>query len=366
MNTSRFISDKIDQDTNIIWFENSNKYIVVNDVINNLILNKLSPSKHPLNTESIKILNNQSIQEEINTLISDCNKTSKRKKKKEIDLKNFNSEQYTKICFNAKVVKIEYENKNLKELIDPKFSHLNSDEKEEITYRVCKIDKKIVLFKEDKFIGSWNADDMHEFQGKVSMELTSFFHSKDESEWTCVFHGSTLSKKEKTIMLTGDSGSGKSSLSTILMGNSFTLIADDFSPMSISGNHYNFPSAISIKEGFYESATELYKINFESLKEYFISEIKGNVKYLPPDNKNETVLNTRCDKVFNVKFGENLPNKIKEVNKGIALNKILPDAWISNNIEHAESFINWVKGTKFYDLRYNDNEEIVKMINKII
>ena len=41
MNTSRFISDKIDQDTNIIWFENSNNYIVVNNIINNLILNKL-------------------------------------------------------------------------------------------------------------------------------------------------------------------------------------------------------------------------------------------------------------------------------------------------------------------------------------
>ena len=366
MNTSRFISDQIDQDTNIIWFENSNNYIVVNDVINNLILNKLSPSIYPLNTESINILNDQSVKEEINTLISDCNKTSMSEEIKEVFLTNFISKDYTKICFNNRVVKIEYENKNLKELIDPKFSHLNSDEKEEIKYRVCKIDKKIVLFKEDKFIGSWNADEMHEFQGKVSMELTSFFHGKDESEWTSVFHGSTLSKKEKSIMLTGDSGSGKSSLSTILMDNNFSLVADDFSPMSISGNHYNFPSAISIKEGFYKSETELYKINFESLKEYFISEIKGNVKYLPPDDKNEMVLNTRCDKVFSVKFGKNLSNEIKEVNKGIALNKILPDAWISNNMEHAKNFINWVRETTFYDLTYNDNEEIVKMINKII
>ena len=365
MNTSGFISDKIDQDTNIIWFENSNNYIVVNDVINNLILNKLSPSKHPLNNELIKILNNQSVKEEISTLISDCNKTSKGKEIKEVDLTNFIYEDYTKICFNDRVVKIEYDNKNLKDLINPKFSHLNSDEKEEITYRVCKLDNKIVLFKEDKFIGSWNADEMHEFQGKVSMELTSFFHGKDESEWTCVFHGSTLSKEERTIMLTGDSGSGKSSLSTILMGNSFSLIADDFSPMSISGNHYNFPSAISVKQGFYKSATKLYDY-FERLNEYFISETKGNVKYLPPDNKNEMVLITRCDKVFNVKFGKNLSNEIKEVNKGIALNKILPDAWISNNMEHAKNFIKWVKETTFYDLTYNDNKEIVKMINKII
>ena len=166
-------------------------------------------------------------------------------------------------------------------------------------------------------------------------------------------------------MLTGDSGSGKSSLSTILMGNNFSLIADDFSPMSISGNHYNFPSAISIKQGFYKPASKLFN-DFVNLKQYFISETKGNVKYLPPDNKNEMVLITRWDKVFNVKYGINLSNEIIEVNKGIALNKILPDAWISNNMEHVKNFINWVKETTFYDLTYNNDEEIVKLLYIII
>ena len=56
MNTNEFITDKIDQDTNIIWFEKSNKYIIVNDIVNNLILNKLSPSKYSLESESIKLL----------------------------------------------------------------------------------------------------------------------------------------------------------------------------------------------------------------------------------------------------------------------------------------------------------------------
>ena len=131
MNTSKFISDKIDQDTNIIWFENSNNYVIVNDVINNLILNKLAPSKYPLKFESIKLIekpNNQSVREEINTLVSDCNKNSNRKEIKEVDLTNFISKDYSKISYNNRVVKIEYENKNLKELIDPKFFHLNSNE----------------------------------------------------------------------------------------------------------------------------------------------------------------------------------------------------------------------------------------------
>jgi len=42
---SNFISEKIDSNTNIIWFEKSNKYIVLNDTINILLLNKLKPNE---------------------------------------------------------------------------------------------------------------------------------------------------------------------------------------------------------------------------------------------------------------------------------------------------------------------------------
>ena len=51
---------------------------------------------------------------------------------------------------------------------------------------------------------------------------------------------------------------------------------------------------------------------------------------------------------------------------GKALEKILPDAWISRDIKDAKAFINWVKSSSFYDLSYNDNHEAVKMINEIL
>ena len=164
-------------------------------------------------------------------------------------------------------------------------------------------------------------------------------------------------------MLTGESGSGKSSLSTILMANNFSLISDDFSPMSLDGLHYNFPSAISIKEGFYSTAKNLFK-SFDELKEYFINDLKGNVKYLSVNN-NKLILSNKCNKVINVKFGPDLKNDIKIINKGKALEQILPDAWISKDLNHAKSFIAWVKSSLFYDLTYNDNDKMLKMIKDI-
>ena len=368
-NFSQFISETIDLNTHIMWFEKSNKYIVVNDLLNNLILNRINSEKFPIDTSLLKKnkINSEKlkpISDNIINLLEECNQ----------DYDKINPEQslsiadeyihQSKFKFNRRVVKIQYSDERLKSLIDPKFNHLKCNDKEEIIFKVVERNEKINLFKNKKFLGSWGNEKMHEFQGKVSMELTSFFHGMSDSDWTAVFHGSTLFRGNNCLMLTGDSGSGKSSLSAILMANDFALIADDFSPMDDKGIHYNFPSAISIKEGFYSEAKKLYK-SFSELNEYYINDIKGNVKYLA-DKSDKPILSSNCNTILNVKFGAGLKNEIKSINKGKALEKILPDAWISKNIKDAMAFITWVKSSMFYDLTYNNNDEAIKIINKIL
>ena len=98
---------------------------------------------------------------------------------------------------------------------------------------------------------------------------------------------------------------------------------------------------------------------------YYINDIKGNVKYLP-DYSGKSILKSNCKTILNVKFGSGLKNEIKSINKGKALEKILPDAWISREIKDAKAFINWVKSSSFYDLTYSDNNEALKMINETL
>ena len=368
-NSSQFISETIDLNTHIMWFEKSNKYIVVNDLLNNLILNRINSEKFPIDTSLLKKnkINSEKlkpISDNIKNLLEECNQDyDKINPKQSLSIADEYIHQ-SKFKFNRRVVKIEYSDERLKSLIDPKFNHLKCNDKEEIIFKVVERNEKINLFKNKKFLGSWGNEKMHEFQGKVSMELTSFFHGMSDSDWTAVFHGSTLFRGNNCLMLTGDSGSGKSSLSAILMANDFALIADDFSPMDDKGIHYNFPSAISIKEGFYSEAKKLYK-SFSELNEYYINDIKGNVKYLA-DKSDKPILSSNCNTILNVKFGAGLKNEIKSINKGKALEKILPDAWISKNIKDAMAFITWVKSSMFYDLTYNNNDEAIKIINKIL
>ena len=68
----------------------------------------------------------------------------------------------------------------------------------------------LFIFKNNQIVGAWSSTQLHEFQGKFSMELICSFYNKTEHDWMGVFHASTISKNNHSIMFTGDSGNGKS------------------------------------------------------------------------------------------------------------------------------------------------------------
>ena len=150
MNFSSFICEKIDLDTNIIWFEKSNKYIIINDILKCLILDKIDSNKYPLNQFSSKINeidpnNLKKIYGDINSLLKECNIESKDKTHEELSFKHEKFSHYSKFKFNKRVVKIEYSNRNLSNLIDPKFAHIKSDDNEQIVFKVQEKNKRIYL-----------------------------------------------------------------------------------------------------------------------------------------------------------------------------------------------------------------------------
>jgi len=104
---SLFFSEKIDVDTNIIWFERSNKYIIVNDLLNNLIRNKIDHKKYPLNellldNNESKSVNLKTINKEIDALLEECNKKELSTVKEQLSLENKQCSFYSKFRFNKK------------------------------------------------------------------------------------------------------------------------------------------------------------------------------------------------------------------------------------------------------------------------
>jgi hypothetical protein len=360
------IAQKISEEDSIVWLKKSNKYLVLNTNTLALIKKKSSLSSKDfltLITESLHV--DVSIANKINKDISELLLEAK-----EFELKqNIKYPNPIKPCqlinyysFNNTIIKVGFDSEKTKSLIHQKYRHLaiNHVNSYDVEYAIFNSGDTLFIYKNNQIVGSWDSTQLHEFQGKFSMELICSFYNKTEHDWMGVFHASTISKNNRSIMFTGDSGNGKSTLVSILMANGYNVIADDFTPvLRTDFKTYCFPSAISIKEKSYNLIEQLYP-ELKSFNEYYINELKGNVKYLPPISK-ETSAN--CSSVIWVKYTEGKESSMKKVSIQDALKKILPDAWISNKEVNANAFLKWIEKTTFYELNYSDNNKLIDIIN---
>ena len=360
------MAQKISKEDSIVWLKKSNKYLVLNSNTLALIKKKSCLSSKDfltLITESLHV--DVYIAKKINKDISELLLEAK-----ELVLKqNIKHPDTIKSCqlinyysFNNTIIKVGFDSEETKSLIHQKYRHLVVDHVNsyDVEYSVFNSDHSLFIYKNNQIVGSWDSTQLHEFQGKFSMELICCFYNKTEHDWMGVFHASTISKNNRSIMFTGDSGNGKSTLVSILMANGYNVIADDFSPVLRSDfKTYCFPSAISIKEKSFNLIEQLYP-DFINYNEYYINELKGNVKYLPPISK-ETSAN--CSSVIWVKYAEGTESSMKKVSIQDALKKILPDAWISNKEVNAKAFLKWIEKTAFYELNYSDNNKLIDIIN---
>ena len=360
------MAQKISKEDSIVWLKKSNKYLVLNSNTLALIKKKSCLSSKDfltLITESLHV--DVYIAKKINKDISELLLEAK-----ELVLKqNIKHPDPIKPCqlinyysFNNTIIKVGFDSEETKSLIHQKYRHLVVDHVNsyDVEYSVFNSDHSLFIYKNNQIVGSWDSTQLHEFQGKFSMELICSFYNKTEHDWMGVFHASTISKNNRSIMFTGDSGNGKSTLVSILMANGYNVIADDFSPVLRSDfKTYCFPSAISIKEKSFNLIEQLYP-DFINYNEYYINELKGNVKYLPPISK-ETSAN--CSSVIWVKYAEGTESSLKKVSIQDALKKILPDAWISNKEVNAKAFLKWIEKTAFYELNYSDNNKLIDIIN---
>jgi hypothetical protein len=360
------IAQKISEEDSIVWLKKSNKYLVLNTNTLELIKKKSSLSSKDfltLITESLHV--DVSIANKINKDISELLLEAKEFELKQ-NIKYLNPIKPCQLInyysFNNTIIKVGFDSEKTKSLIHQKYRHLaiNHVNSYDVEYAIFNSGDTLFIYKNNQIVGSWDSTQLHEFQGKFSMELICSFYNKTEHDWMGVFHASTISKNNRSIMFTGDSGNGKSTLVSILMANGYNVIADDFTPvLRTDFKTYCFPSAISIKEKSYNLIEQLYP-ELKSFNEYYINELKGNVKYLPPISK-ETSAN--CSSVIWVKYTEGKESSMKKVSIKDALKKILPDAWISNKEVNANAFLKWIEKTTFYELNYSDNNKLIDIIN---
>ena len=358
----------------IIWFENSNKYLVLENTTAEIIkkLSRGIPVKEiatPL-AKSLAVPLNKTIdfvldlEKKINTPNSTTDSKNIYDSRNVKKPKHFEFTKYYKI--NNLIFKVEFSSEYELYLVHPKFAHLEIPKNlipSNIFTVFCQNDS-IYFHVDNTFIGAWNKKEIHFFQGKFSMELIQKIHQKEENEWLGVFHASAVSNGKKAVLFLGDSGNGKSTSLALLQANGFTCLADDFVPIDSNKREvYSFPAAISIKKNSLETLLPLYP-ELETTAEYHFTRLNKTVRYLKPNNTN-FLSHLPCKDLVFIKYEKNSDLKFDKIAKIDAFQQLVPDAWLSPIKENAQVFLDWFSFLNCYQITYSENKKMIAVVANI-
>ncbi|WP_341220914.1 hypothetical protein [Polaribacter atrinae] len=362
------------EDKTIVWFENSNEYLVLENTTAD-ILKRLSKG---ISVNEIAEALSKKLSVPLDRTIDFIIDLEKRiyaphsNKESEIindyrDIekpKSFEFIKYYKV--NNVVFKVSYLSEKELSLVHPKFAHLVVSDTSKFDYEfdVFINNKFIFLIVDKQLIGAWSRSDIHYFQGKFSMQFIQKIHQKEENQWMGVFHASAVSNEKKSILFLGDSGNGKSTSLALLQTNGFICLADDFVPIDIEKREvYSFPAAISIKKSSLKTLLPIYP-ELETTAEYNFTRLNKIVRYLKPNNTNY-FSHLPCNDLIFIKYKKDAELSCEKISKIDAFQQLIPDSWISPKLENAQVFLDWFSSLNCYRLTYSNNEEMIATVSKI-
>ena len=322
--------------------------------------NRQEFTKHLSNLPIVTEESFHNVYEDLRQLLLHCNILPDQALKSDIQLDTFQYTETVTYKIKNKLLEVCFSNDLIKQLIHPQFKHLEqkTTKKADFTFHVASKDELLHLFTNRNHSESFKISDYHLLQGKFAMELLCLLTNSHEDDWLGTFHASTISNDKEAVMLLGESGKGKSTLSAILMNNGYNLIADDFTPVfAKTQSIYTYPSAISIKEGSFK-VIENYIDNFNDTETVDSHTTKGKIKYITPLNK-EGLNNVPCHKMVLVNYQKNAPTTIEKAPIESVLETLIPDSWLSPKPENAKLFLNWLEKITFYKLTYSNNNEVI-------
>lgn len=268
---------------------------------------------------------------------------------------------------NKKVLKIAFGSSAIESLIHPQFAHLELPSGSELccSFSITEEDDSLLLFRDKAFVNRYLKAEPHYLQGRMALEITNAFHGTTIDKWIATFHGSTISNGKEALMLVGDSGNGKSTLAALLMTAGFQLLSDDFSPLYEDLNLYQYPAAIAIKKGAFDTLeTEISNLSSISTQKHSTKRI--DVRYLPGENKNNALNRLSCSKIVYVKYNKNISSHFSKMHLAEVVETLIPDAWISPRESHAKAFLDWLEQVQCYKLEYSDNLFAITQVSGLL
>lgn len=352
----------------LLWYEKSNVYSVVDDSFKHLLYDYLEcASLDNFKSKVVSInpsLDAGGIAQNIQSYLEQCNVEHGSESDLSSAFNPLKRKHSKKYNFKNNVFEVYYDSELVQKTIHPSIAHLETENNvsPSVIYDVYIENDQLCLFKNEALVRMAPKQNYHFIQGKFAMELLSFIHDNEESDWLGTFHGSTISDGENSILFVGASGKGKSTLCALLTAKGFELVADDVSPMLAADSHiYHNPSAISIKKGAFSLLRPLVN-GFDELPDTVFNKTKGVIKYLPCKTPNKDHYPCRAIIMVNYTKDSDTTLELRSIKE--ALETLIPESWLSPDPLHAKTFLDWLSKTPVYQLTYSDTEGVTEEITK--
>jgi hypothetical protein len=360
------------EEKSVVWFKNSNSYLVFEPTVVE-ILYKIEAKIPLLEIQDWYAKKVETPKEIVLEFITDISKIYTENNiltvEEETNLDEiitptlFFSEKYYSI--HKSIFKIQYQKAYHESKIHPVFAHLEikKTSNSNFKYTVFDNNESILFFKDKTGIGQWSKEEVHLFQGKLSMQLLIDMYSKPEKDWMGIFHASAVSNGKESMLFLGDSGNGKSTSLALLNANGYNCIADDFVPIDKYKKIYTYPAAISIKEKSVATLLSYYP-ELENSAEFHFKKTNKIVRYLAPE-KTDYTQKQKCKALIFIKYNPEIELEVSLISKIEALQQLIPDSWISPLEENASIFLDWFLELPSYQLTYSNNKKMIETVSKI-
>lgn len=268
--------------------------------------------------------------------------------------------------FNDKLFSVSFGNKNIEDWFHPIFSH----------HELLKIKEAHYHFEIFSYNGKfsfrfWKSDEKQNIANlpifhikDLFSKLANLIYDKTANDWLMTVHASAITNKKKTILITASSGSGKTTLAALLLKKKLHLVSDDLVSIDKQMKAYNFPSAMSVKQGALNSLLDFYP-ELKDKEEFHFSDEK-KVRYLTTaSHTNENTGFYPVKEVVFVQYDPKTEFKITRLKRFNAIKRFLENAYIPPDEACAGIFLDWVFKTSFYSLTYSDKEKATDAMIKI-
>ena len=303
---------------------------------------------------------------ELNQYLESCNTVLSDSKEPYYEFNTSKKNITRNYSISGKQIEVNFDSQLVEQLFHPALAHLEVTDKEhfpDTRFDLYLENNDLCLFKDKELIRAAYKKDYHLIQGKFIFEIINVIHDKNTKGWLATFHGSTITDGVNAILLIGNSGKGKSTLSSLLASHGYYILADDVSPLGSDHQNLFFnPSAVSTKSGSFNTLKP-YIQNFDALPSISFNKSKGALKYIPfPRPKNNQY---PCKAIIMVNYSAYSQTELKKTDIKTVLEVLISESWLSPDPKHAQQLLDWFRSIDLYQLRYSDTASVIDTISHL-